>query len=233
MIHRYNLQKNDTQENVFWITMSDLLLGLAVIFIVLFVLAMTGFAQAKLKEQALKSDIAKSLAQDLQQNNINAQVDLTTGVVKLSDLQLFEVGSWELSPKGKEFLNKFIPVYLKAVFSNDKISSKVENIIIQGHTDSQLFSGVSSKEIQFSKNMELSAKRANEVAKYIFYTPYNKAYSKKLFKMLVVEGKSFSDPVIINGKEDFDKSRRVELKLVVKSSNLQDFMGISQNELGK
>ena len=73
----------------------------------------------------------------------------------------------------------------------------------------------------------------DEVAKYIFYTPYNKAYSKKLFKMLVVEGKSFSDPVIINGKEDFDKSRRVELKLVVKSSNLQDFMGISQNELGK
>lgn len=233
MIRRYNVQKNDTQENVFWVTMSDLLLGLAVIFIVLFVLAMTGFAQAKLKEQSLKSDIAKSLEQNLQKNNINAQVDMTTGVVKLSDLQLFEVGSWELSPSGKEFLNKFIPVYLNAVFSDDKISSKVENIIIQGHTDSQLFAGVSSKEIQFSKNMELSTKRANEVAKYIFYTPYNKAYSKKLFKILVVEGKSFSDPVIVNGQEDFNKSRRVELKLNVKSSNLQDFMGIGQNEPGE
>ena len=44
--------------------------------------------------------------------------------------------------------------------------------------------------------------------------------------MLIVEGKSFSQPVIVNGKEDYNKSRRVELQLVVKNSNLQDFMGI-------
>ena len=33
-----------------------------------------------------------------------------------------------------------------------------------------------------------------------------------------------------DGKEDFAKSRRVELELVVKSSNLQDFMGLGKNE---
>ena len=44
--------------------------------------------------------------------------------------------------------------------------------------------------------------------------------------MLLVEGKSFSEPVLVNGKEDYAKSRRVELELNVKSSNLQDFMGI-------
>ncbi len=223
---RLTNSSNDVQENVFWITMTDLLLGLAVIFIVLFVLAMTGFTQAKLQEQQLKSEVAKDLAQELNAKNINAQIDLSTGAVKLSDLQLFELGSYQLSEDGKAFLNKFVPIYLNAVYSNPKIADKVVNIVIQGHTDSQSFAGVSSKDLQFVKNMELSTQRANEVAKYIFYTPYNKAYSAKLHKMLIVEGKSFSQPVIVNGKEDYNKSRRVELQLVVKNSNLQDFMGI-------
>lgn len=223
---RLTNSNNEVQENVFWITMTDLLLGLAVIFIVLFVLAMTGFTQAKLQEQHLKSEVAKDLAQELNSKNIYAQVDLSSGIVKLSDLQLFELGSYQLSNDGKAFLNKFIPIYLNAVYSNPKIADKVVNIVIQGHTDSQSFAGVSSKDLQFIKNMELSTQRANEVAKYMFYTPYNKAYSAKLHKMLVVEGKSFSQPVLVNGKEDYDKSRRVELQLVVKNSNLQDFMGI-------
>ncbi len=223
---RLTNSNNDVQENVFWITMTDLLLGLAVIFIVLFVLAMTGFTQAKLQEQQLKSEVAKDLAKELNDKNINAQIDLSTGAVKLSDLQLFELGSYQLSEDGKAFLNKFIPIYLNAVYSNPKIADKVVNIVIQGHTDSQSFAGVSSKDLQFVKNMELSTQRANEVAKYIFYTPYNKAYSAKLHKMLIVEGKSFSQPVIVNGKEDYNKSRRVELQLVVKNSNLQDFMGL-------
>lgn len=223
---RLTNSNNDVQENVFWITMTDLLLGLAVIFIVLFVLAMTGFTQAKLQEQQLKSEVAKDLAQELNAKNINAQIDLSTGAVKLSDLQLFELGSYQLSEDGKAFLNKFIPIYLNAVYSNPKIADKVVNIVIQGHTDSQSFAGVSSRDLQFVKNMELSTQRANEVAKYIFYTPYNKAYSAKLHKMLIVEGKSFSQPVMVNGKEDYNKSRRVELQLVVKNSNLQDFMGI-------
>lgn len=223
---RLTNSNSDIQENVFWITMTDLLLGLAIIFIVLFVLAMTGFTQAKLQEQQLKSEVAKDLAQELKSKNINAQIDLSTGAVKLSDLQLFELGSYQLSEDGKAFLNKFIPIYLNAVYSNPKISDKVINIVIQGHTDSQSFAGVSSKDLQFVKNMELSTQRANEVAKYIFYTPYNKAYSSKLHKMLIVEGKSFSQPVVINGKEDYNKSRRVELQLIVKNSNLQDFMGL-------
>ena len=227
---RLTNSNNDVQENVFWITMTDLLLGLSVIFIVLFVLAMTGFSQAKLQEQKIKSEVASELAKNLKEQNIDAQIDMMTGDVKLSDLQLFELGSYELSDSGRAFLNKFMPVYINAVYDNPKVADKVVNIVIQGHTDSQSFAGVNSKDLQFIKNMELSTKRANEVAKFIFFTPYNKAYSDKLHKMLLVEGKSFSEPVLIDGKEDYAKSRRVELKLVVKNSNLQDFMGLVKNE---
>lgn len=60
--------------------------------------------------------------------------------------------------------------------------------------------------------------RAFEVANYMTSTSYNKANGERLRKMIIVEGASFADPVLVNGKEDFAKSRRVELKLVMKKS---------------
>jgi len=35
--------------------------------------------------------------------------------------------------------------------------------------------------------------------------------------MIIVEGASFSNPIIENGKENYAKSRRVELKLIMKN----------------
>lgn len=231
MIRNRNYIKDiDAETNVFWTTMSDLLLGLAIIFIVLFIFAITGFSQSKAEEQNIKKEVANELKESLKKQNIDAQIDKLTGDVKLSDLQLFELGSYELSPVGRQFLNKFMPIYVNVIFDNPKISDKIECIVIQGHTDTQSFAGVNSKDEQFIKNMELSTKRANEVAKYIFYTPYNKSYSSKLYKLLKVEGRSYSQPVIVNGKEDYAKSRRVELKLVVKSTNIDDFLGILKKE---
>ena len=46
--------------------------------------------------------------------------------------------------------------------------------------------------------------------------------------MLVVEGRSFSDPVRkADGTEDLSKSRRVELKLKVKGSSLSQMLGFN------
>lgn len=230
MMKTRNSGTAETEENIFWCTMSDLLLGLAIIFIVLFVLAMTGYSQSKEEEQHIKNEVAADLQQSLKEQNIDAQVDQLTGDVKLSDLQLFELGSYELSPAGKQFLNKFVPIYINAVLGNPKIESRIEGIVIQGHTDSQSFAGVNSKDEQFVRNMELSTQRANEVAKYIFYTPFDRKYSSKLYKMLIVEGKSYSQPVLVDGKEDYAKSRRVELKLIVKSTNLEDFIKLLKND---
>lgn len=228
MFVRRQINNSDEQENIFWITMTDLLLGLAIIFIVLFVLAMTGFSQLKLQLQAVKSDVAKELDKHFKINDIDAQVDLTSGMVKISDLNLFELGSYELSENGKNYLDKFIPIYLDLIFANSKIEDKIVNIVIQGHTDSHSFAGNYSKEQQFVKNLELSTQRANAVAKYIFSTNFNRKYSNKLRKLLIVEGKSNTEPIIINGKEDFDKSRRVELEFIVKESTLENFMGINR-----
>lgn len=224
-MNRRNFKKSDSEEeNIFWVTMTDLLLGLAMVFMTLFVLVMTGYTQQKMQQQSYQSDIAKELIKNLQAQNIDAQVDKMTGQVKISDLELFDLNSWELSPKGKQYLSKFIPIYVNTIFSNKKLSDKIVNVIIEGHTDSQTFAGVSSKEEQFAKNMDLSLKRANAVEDYMFLTGYNRNFTDNLVKTLTVTGKSYSEPVLVDGKEDFNKSRRVELKLIVKDYELQDML---------
>jgi len=223
-INKFRKSSSDEEENVFWVTMTDLLLGLTMVFMTLFVLAMTGFTQQKLQQQATQSEVAKALTKTMQEQKIDVQIDKITGQVKISDLELFDVNSYVLSSRGKKYLDKFIPIYVNTIFSNPELASKITNLVVQGHTDSQTYSGISSKEAQFTKNMDLSLKRANAVAEYLFQTAYNRKFTDKLTQTLIVEGKSYTDPILVNGKEDYNKSRRVELKLIVKEANIQDFL---------
>ena len=211
---------NDGDDNVFWVTMSDLLLGLAVIFIILFVFAITGFTQNKVEEQKTQYEFSEKLVQELKKNNIQADVDKFSGRIKISDLELFEVNSWELSPNGKKYMSKFVPIYLNAVLKDPKVRKNIMQIVIEGHSDSQTFAGAKSEEEKYYKNMDLSLKRAASVAKYIIFSDYEgkQEYQNDLFKIISVEGKGPANPVIVNGVEDYAKSRRVELQVVFKEN---------------
>ena len=222
----------DSNNNIFWTTMADLLLGLAIIFMTLFVLAITGFSQQSIQQKQQQMEVNKELIEKLKEANIDAQVDPLTGDIKISDLELFEVGSYNLSAKGKAYLNKLVPIYINTIFSKDELVGQIENIVIQGHTDSQSYAGIKNPNEQYLKNMNLSLERANSVANYIFYTNYNKKYNDKLKKILVVEGKSYSEPILVNGKEDYNKSRRVELRLKTKKTDITEtiFNGVNNRD---
>lgn len=221
-------QNSGSEENIFWVTMADLLLGLAIIFITLFVLAMTGFSQQNIQQQKVKMEVTEKIVEELKKNDIDVDIDKMTGDIKISDVELFELNSYVLSNNGKKLLNKLAPIYINSIFADKKLSDQIQYIIIQGHTDSQTFAGITSKNEQFLKNMELSTKRANAVTEYIFKTNYNKSYTEDFRKLVVVEGRSYNDPVLINGKEDFDKSRRVELKLQVKDWDITKALGLKK-----
>lgn len=213
---RIRPHKDDSSENnIFWVTMTDLMTALVLVFIVLFFYTYMTSYYEKIQGKMEQSRASEALEQALKEQNIEANID-TSGVVKISDLELFDVNSYELSEKGTQYLSKFAPAYLNSIFSNEYLDKNIERIIIQGHTDSQTFQGKYSDDEQYMKNMELSLKRAYAVANYMTNTPYNKANGNRLRKMIIVEGASFSTPVLVNGKEDYAKSRRVELKVVMK-----------------
>lgn len=208
--------ENESDGNIFWITMTDLMTGLVLVFVVMFFYTYLNSHQEKVTEMLAQENATKSLQEAFVKQNIDATVDPVSGVVKISDLELFELNSYTLSEKGKEYLDKFAPTYFNSIFSDEYMNKNIEKIIIQGHTDSQTYAGEYTADEQYMKNMELSLNRAYSVANYMTNTPYNKDNGDRLRKMILVEGASFSNPILTNGKEDFAKSRRVELKLVMK-----------------
>lgn len=206
----------NNENNIFWVTMTDLMTALVLVFIVLFFYTYVVSYNDKIERIQEQQKVAEELKETLQEKKIDAQIDSISGIVKISDLELFDLNSYELSQKGKDYLSKFAPAYLDSIFSNEYLNKNIDKIIIQGHTDSQTFAGQYSDDEQYMKNMDLSLKRAYAVANYMTNTPYNKANGNRLRKMIVVEGASFSNPVLTQGKEDYAKSRRVELKIIMK-----------------
>ena len=215
--------KNKTEEyqenNIFWVTMTDLMTALVLVFMILFFYTyLTSFSE-KIEQTVQQQKASEALEETLKEQKIEAEIDSTGGIVKISDLELFDINSYELSEKGKAYLSKFAPAYLDSLFSNKYLNEHLDKIVIQGHTDSQTFHGKYSDDEQYMKNMELSLKRAYTVANYMTNSPYNKVNGNRLRKMILVEGASFSEPVMTHGKEDYAKSRRVELKIVMKEKS--------------
>lgn len=215
--------------NIFWVTMSDLMLGLAIIFITLFVLAMTGFNQKSVQQQRVKMEVAKKIESELQKQHIDAKVDRMTGDLKIPSSALFEVNSFILKPEGKQFLDKLTPIYVNTIFSSKKLVDNIDSIIIVGHTDSQGYGGLKTINDQFVYNMDLSTKRANSVAAYMLEGKYKPEYNEGFRHMITVEGRSFNDLVLDDqGNEDMAKSRRVEIKLKVADWSIATFFGLKK-----
>lgn len=227
------------ESNVFWVTMTDLMLGLVIVFMLLFVFAIMGYKEQseeitqqtqqitklkkKIKTLSKREQIryvkkfSQRLKEELEKQGLPLNIDANTAQVKISNVELFDLNSYELSEGGKEYLNKFFPEYINTLLQNENVRNNLQHIVVEGHTDSHSFYGAKTEEEQFLKNMNLSIMRARSVADYLFTTDYDKRYTKDLTKLIIIEGKSFTEPVLnAENKEDYDASRRVELTLVFK-----------------
>ena len=154
----------------------------------------------------MRTRIITSLSSALKSANISAQVDPTNGSIALESDVLFELGKYDLSERGEKFIDRFLPVYLDVLFSEEYLPYVAE-IIIEGHTDS---TG------SYIDNLELSQQRALAVAAYVLDDDYRGITADQKRQLRVVataNGRSFSDPVLdANGNEDMDASRRVVFK---------------------
>ncbi|MCD8378362.1 MAG: OmpA family protein [Candidatus Gastranaerophilales bacterium] len=241
---KFRPKKQEFEENIFWVTMSDLFIGMFMIFATLFFAfcANTGQGAGAEAAQATREAVQQVVEKMREQNinvvekaeqvnqiveekpvetakKIDVEIDPFSGMAKISDLELFKLNSAELTPAGKQFLTKFLPVYFDAIL-NSELKKYVTYIVIQGHTDSNLFRGSYTPQQQYMKNMNLSMNRAYNVAEFIFQICKGKPYYKDLTHIIRVEGASFSKPIMVNGKEDFKQSRRVELRLTLKEQKL-------------
>ncbi|TQR34671.1 hypothetical protein DMB92_01550 [Campylobacter sp. MIT 99-7217] len=146
--------------------------------------------------ESLRSRMIEQLKLNLE---ANVSIDSRTGAISLPSEVLFDRGSFVLKEEAKENLRQILNQYLSAILNNNEILSNIENITIEGHTDS---------DGSYMYNLDLSQKRAYEVMSFI-YSFYK---DPKLQKYLLASGRSFSDPILIGGKENKERSRRIEIK---------------------
>ena len=154
----------------------------------------------------LKTRIISSLSDALRAANISAQVDPTNGSIALESDVLFATNKFDLTDRGKAFIDEFLPVYLEVLLS-EEYGRYVTEIIIEGHTDT---AG------DYISNLQLSQRRALAVASYVLADNYRGITSRQkeqLRKLATANGRSWSDPVLDSrGRVNMDASRRVVFK---------------------
>jgi len=164
----------------------------------------------------VRTKIIRALSDALASANLKASVDKNTGDIVLESSVFFDVGKYTIKESGQALLNRFIPLYLSVLLS-DEYADYMGEIIIEGHTDTQ---GT------YLVNLELSQQRALSVATYCLQMDGLTAQQQeKLRQMLTAKGRSYSDPVYAeDGTVDMDASRRVEFKFRLKDSEMIDEM---------
>ena len=153
----------------------------------------------------LKPKIIAALSDAMRESGISATVDQSTGSIAFESDVLFESGRFKLTERGQRFVEEFLPIYLEVLFSSE-YSGNVSEIIIEGHTDS---------DGGYLSNLELSQQRALAVASYVLSDEcrtVSPATKEKLRQVVTVNGRSYSDRIMVNGYEDKDASRRVVFK---------------------
>ena len=154
----------------------------------------------------MRPRIITSLRDALRAAGISAQVDPSNGSIALESDVLFELGKYDLSERGQQFIDRFLPVYLNVLFS-EEYRPYVAEILIEGHTDTLG---------SYIDNLELSQQRALSVASYVLqdgYTAISAEQKRQLRAVATANGRSFSDPVLYeDGTVNMDASRRVVFK---------------------
>ena len=89
---------------------------------------------------------------------------------------------------------------------------EIEEIRIEGHTSSEWNKNDDNLQAYF-KNMSLSQARAKSVLEYCMLLNSMDDYRDFLIEKATANGLSYSHRIIEDGKENYNKSRRVEFKI--------------------
>lgn len=135
-------------------------------------------------------------------------IDRESGSLRLSSNILFDKGSDILKESAKGELKSTFINYVQTLINNQNIYDHLDQIIIEGHTDS---------DGGYLYNLELSQKRAYAVMNYLLTLDYIQRHNIK--DKLVASGRSYLDAIDKNGIEDKDASRRIEIKFRLKNED--------------
>ena len=207
------IKYEEKSENAFALSTGDLMAGLLFIFILLLMGALLQVQEkAEQDEEIVKKydqtktqlyiDLEKEFKDDLKV--WNDVIDSTNLRIRFQEPStLFAYGRAELQEKFRDILNDFFPRYLSLI-SSDRYKDNIEEIRIEGHTDSNG---------SYEYNMELSQNRTRSVLGYCLYMVEGE--NMEWTKSRITANGLSSSRLIFNedGSENQELSRRVEFRI--------------------
>lgn len=211
-----DIKRQETEEH--WITVSDLMSGLMVFFLFIAITYMRPLINERntVKEIAVTWDETETKLYDALSMEFardlplwNAEIDKSTLAVRFKSPEvLFAAARSDIRPEFQSILASFFPRYLRVL---ESFHDSIEEVRIEGHTSSD-WGGVSGQEAYF-RNMALSQERTRAVLEFGLSLPTVTKYRDWAIQHITANGLSSGRLIMTEGKEDPEKSRRVEFRV--------------------
>ena len=211
-----------------WMSVSDLMTGLMVIFLFIAVAYMSQLSknQCVLTEYVeTKQKLHDKLVHEFEGDTLKWQMTIGKDLsMKFNNpTVLFSQGSWQLTPQFQQILDDFLPRYFD-ILLNDSLRKNIKEIRIEGHTDNVPMPQLDKD--PYIANVMLSQLRSLSVLRYFRNMPVYQKYDDNQKKLLeywfTSNGLSYGKSLDSNGEYtimkntpiDLERSRRVELRIV-------------------
>jgi len=209
------------QEEHHWLSVSDLMAGLMVVFLFIAIALMRDalIEQKRIKDiavayqetqVAIYEELMREFEEDLSKWNATIDRDTLTFTFNAPDI-LFEQGKDVINDQYKQLLADFFPRYIVVL---DQYKESINEVRIEGHTSS-VWNRFTGETEAYFLNMELSQGRTRSVLNYAYGLPAVKQYRPWIKSNMAAVGFSSSRPVYMeDGREDGVASRRVTFRVV-------------------
>ena len=217
MLSRLVLKRSSKREgeSPFWISFSDLMSALMVLFLVVMAVTLVSVTEsidAVTRDAKKRSDEIKHVMTMIAQDSISSGVgvDLQNFRIDLGKEVRFDSGSYTISASAGQFLRSYIPVLLRAKGTPEG-QRWMRSVVVEGFTD---------EDGTYLYNLQLSLDRSRSVVCSLFQSngeadALTQEQLRKVQELFLVGGYSFNSI-----KKDKAESRRVEFKI--------DFRGLDE-----
>ena len=227
------------EENPYWMSFSDILSGLLVIFILASVILILQLMErqeefdrevaALKKAEEVRRNILEEAVAELRRRGIQVEVSENDSVLRIpNELLGFETGDFELQLRYQETALEIGQVLNRVITRDDRIQY-LDTVFVEGHTDNRPFAGFMGK-----GNWGLSTFRA--ISLWQFWgaaLPENQRLdglrNKDGNPLFSVSGYAQTRPVSGGEtEEDHRRNRRIDVRFTIRRPDARDYSEIGR-----
>lgn len=212
----------EAPEQEYWLSYSDLMAGLLMIFALMLLAALHHYGGI-IDEAGNVASTRLAIVKKLQAiaDSTGVSVDPITGTVRFPDGVLFAQDQAAIQDRGRDQLDRFAGRYFGLLLGDTAIRKEIKAIVIEGHTND---------DAGYMYNLDLSQRRAFAVMQHLLVNAPD--YEAELKEYVTASGRSYSQPVCSvdgkvhlgypcpTGQVDKVRSRRIEVQFRLKDEEL-------------